>query len=125
VEIVAVVGTPTPPRRRRHGGIEQCVAPALASPRNAQWARRRLEKDVEAVEEDAARRAHRRKSTRAALKAAAATDKAAAVLNEDDTTMALVPACPVATYGEQWSLGPFYSHTGWLSLSCCRVYCSN
>ncbi|CAD6244699.1 unnamed protein product [Miscanthus lutarioriparius] len=99
LEIVAVVGTPTPPRRRRHGGTEQCVAPALASPRNAQWARRRLEKDVEAVEEDAARRAHRRKSTRAALKAAAATDKAAAVLNEDDTTMALVPACPVATYG--------------------------
>lgn len=98
LEIVAVVGTPTPPRRRRRGGAEQCVAPALASPRNARRARRRLEKDVEA-EEEAARRARRRKSTRAAPKAAAAADKAAAVLNEDDTTMALVPACPVATCG--------------------------
>ncbi|XP_066371304.1 reticulon-like protein B17 isoform X2 [Miscanthus floridulus] len=102
LEVVAVVGTPTPPRRRRRGGAEQCVAPALASPRNARRARRRLEKDVEAAEEDAARRARRRKSTRAAPKAAAAADKAAAVLNEDemdDTAMALVPACPVATCG--------------------------
>ncbi|CAD6338476.1 unnamed protein product [Miscanthus lutarioriparius] len=102
LEIVAVVGTPTPPRRRRRGAAEQCVAPALASPRNARRARRRLEKDVEAAEEDAARRGRRRKSTRAAPKAAAAADKAAAVLNEDemdDTAMALVPACPVATCG--------------------------
>jgi hypothetical protein len=37
-------------------------------------------------------------------------DMAAATLNEEDTTMALVAACPVATYGEQWSLGPFHSH---------------
>ncbi|KAG0515955.1 hypothetical protein BDA96_10G321700 [Sorghum bicolor] len=99
LEIVAVVGTPTPPRRRRRGAAEQCVAPALASPRNARRARRRLEKDVEAAEEDAARKARRRKSTRAAPKAAAAADKAAAVLNDDDTTMALVPACSVATCG--------------------------
>jgi hypothetical protein len=104
LEIVAVAGTPTPPRRRRRGGAEQCVTPVLASPRNARRARRRLEKDVEAVE-DAGRRARRRKSTRAAPKAAAAADKAEAALNEEDITMAVVPACPAATCGEQWCLG--------------------
>uniref|UniRef100_A0A804P218 Reticulon-like protein n=1 Tax=Zea mays TaxID=4577 RepID=A0A804P218_MAIZE len=98
LEIVAVAGTPTPPRRRRRGGAEQCVTPVLASPRNARRARRRLEKDVEAVE-DAGRRARRRKSTRAAPKAAAAADKAEAALNEEDITMAVVPACPAATCG--------------------------
>ncbi|KAF8656896.1 hypothetical protein HU200_060458 [Digitaria exilis] len=115
LEMVAVAGTPTPPRRRRRGAVEQCAAPALASPRNTRRARRRLEKDVEA-EEDAARRARRRKSTRAPPKAAAAADKAAAAglaagVNEEDTSLALVPACPYATSGTD-----FVEQSGWEGL---------
>ncbi|KAG8058769.1 hypothetical protein GUJ93_ZPchr0002g22985 [Zizania palustris] len=89
----------TPPRRRRRAGVEQCVAPAVASPRNGRRARRKLEKDIE-VEDDAARRARRRKSTRAAPKAAtapaAAADKVAAA---DATSLALVPVRTDSTRG--------------------------
>ncbi|KAJ1257127.1 hypothetical protein BS78_K209500 [Paspalum vaginatum] len=109
LEMVVLAETPTPPRRRRRGAADQCVAPALASPRLTRRARRRLEKDVEA-DEDIARRARRRKSTRAAPKAAAGADKAAALVpNEKDKSLVLVPACPDGTHD-------FMEQSGWEGL---------
>ncbi|WVZ76405.1 hypothetical protein U9M48_024382 [Paspalum notatum var. saurae] len=111
LEMVVAAETPTPPRRRRRGTADQCVAPALASPRNTRRARRRLEKDVEA-DEDTARRARRRKSTRAAPKAAAAADKLAAVVpNEKDKSLVLVPACRDGTHETD-----FVEQSGWEGL---------
>jgi hypothetical protein len=100
------VGTPTPPRRRRHGAGEQRAAPTLASPWNARRERRRLEKEVEADEDAAARKARRTKSARALAPkvAVVVADKVAAAEKGEDTSLALVPARPDATHSKHISI---------------------